>query len=167
MKLLADAMLGRLAKWLRILGYDTTYVADTDSYAVLRSARAEDRLILTRNGELAARRGVRALFINSDALEDQLRQVYLTLGAPDEPLLRRCSVCNQTLHDLPKDLAVSRVPPYIYKKHVRFKICPECQRVYWQGSHWRRIQIIVNSLHDAVGSDKMAEAGNWASDPDS
>jgi uncharacterized protein with PIN domain len=167
MKLLADAMLGRLAKWLRMLGYDTTYVADTDSYAVLRSARAEGRLILTRDRELATRKGVRGLFIDSDALEEQLEQVYLTLGAPEEPALPRCSICNQPLHDLPRQLVVSRVPPFIYKKHERFKACPECHRVYWRGSHWGRIQIITNSLHEAVGSDKMADADDQVKDPES
>ena len=65
MKLLADAMLGRLAKWLRILGYDTAYLADTDDFAVMRLARAEDRLVLTRDHALAGRRGIRTVLIES------------------------------------------------------------------------------------------------------
>ena len=167
MKLLADTMLGRLAKWLRMLGYDTMYVVDADSYSVLRSARVEDRLLLTRDRDLTTRRGVRTLYIESDTLEEQLRQVFLTLGPLETPARPRCSVCNRELHDLPRELAVSRVPPFIHKTHESFKVCPKCQRVYWRGSHWRRIQKIASGLHDAVGSDKMAGAEDQPIDSDS
>jgi len=158
MKLLADAMLGRLARWLRILGYDTTFVADTDDFTVMKSARADDRLILTRDRALAARQGVRALFIHSGVLEEQLKQVCSTLGPPEEPVLSRCSVCNQTLHDVSREAVVTRVPPFIHRNQTTFKACPECERVYWQGTHWRRMRMLINSLRDAVGSDTMAFA---------
>ena len=167
MKLLADAMLGRLARWLRILGYDTTYVADTDDFAVLRSARADNRLILTRDRALAAWRGVRTLLIDSGVLEEQLKQVCSTLGPPEEPVLPRCSVCNQTLHDLSREAVATRVPPFIHRNQKRFKVCPDCERVYWQGTHWRRIRMLINGLRDAAGSDTMTFADDCPKDLDS
>ena len=91
-KLLADAMLGRLAKWLRILGYDTAYLADTDDFAVMRLARAENRLILTCDRALARRRGVRALVVDSELLEEQLRQVCGRIGPPPKAAPARCPV---------------------------------------------------------------------------
>ena len=166
MKLLADATLGRLARWLRILGYDTTYIVDTDDFAVMRSARAANRLILTRNRALASRRGLRSLFIDSGVLEEQLKQVYSTLGPPEQPVLPRCSVCNQTLHDLSREAAATRVPPFVYRNHKRFKVCPGCERVYWQGTHWRRMRMLMNGLRDAAGSDTMACADDRPKDLD-
>jgi uncharacterized protein with PIN domain len=155
MKLLADATLGRLAKWLRILGYDTAYLADTDDFAVMRLARAEDRLVLTRDHALAGRRGIRTVLIESERLEDQLRQVWDVIGTPPGPAHARCPVCNQPLVEAPPELVADRVPPYIHRTHARFSLCVTCDRLYWPGSHWQRIQNLVTGLRDEAGSDTM------------
>lgn len=154
-KLLADAMLGRLAKWLRILGYDTAYLADTDDYAVMRLARAEDRLILTRDLALAERRGVRALLIDADGLEEQLSQVYDVVGPPPEPSLSRCPVCNHRLVAADAELVARRVPPYVQRTQDHFSYCADCERVYWQGTHWRRMRALVARLRDDAGFDTI------------
>jgi uncharacterized protein with PIN domain len=155
MKLLADAMLGRLARWLRIMGYDTAYLADTDDFAVLRLARAEERLILTRDHDLAERRGVRTVLINSESLEGQLREVQAAVGPPPEPSLSRCPVCNRTLVDAPPELVAARVPPFIRQTQHHFSLCEACGRVYWRGTHWQRMQELIAGLRDEEGSDKM------------
>ena len=155
MKLLADAMLGRLAKWLRILGYDTAYLADTDDFAVMRLARAEDRLVLTRDHALAGRRGIRTVLIESERLEDQLRQVWDVIGTPPGPEHARCPVCNQRLVEAPPELVADRVPPYVHRTHTRFSLCVTCDRLYWPGSHWQRIQDLVTGLRDEAGSDTI------------
>ena len=153
MKLLADAMLGRLAKWLRILGYDTAYLVDTDDFAVMRLARAEERLILTRDHALAQRRGVRALLIESESLEDQLRQVRKDVGpAPHRPF-SRCPVCNQALVEATPDLVAARVPPYVRQTHTRFSLCITCDQLYWPGSHWQRMQSIVAELDEEIAQN--------------
>lgn len=155
MKLLADAMLGRLARWLRILGYDTAHLADTDDFAVMRLARAEDRLLLTRDRALAARRGVQALLIGGDSLEDQLRQVRDTVGPPPRSSRSRCPVCNEPLIDAEPELVADRVPPYVRRKHSHFSLCVGCDRIYWQGSHWRRMQTLILGLRNDKGSDTI------------
>lgn len=145
MKLLADAMLGRLAKWLRILGVDTAYLADTDDYAVMRLARAEDRLILTRDRDLAGRRGIRVLLINSEVLEEQVEQILTVVGFP-ERVISRCPVCNQSLVEAEPSAVVSRIPPYVRKTQRHFSLCVACDRVYWRGTHWERMQTVIAQL---------------------
>jgi len=155
-KLLADAMLGRLARWLRILGYDTAYLADADDWEIVRLARAEDRLVLTRDRALAERRGMRTLVVDSQVLEDQLRQVRQSVGPPVDPPFSRCPVCNWPLADADARLVQTRAPPFIRRTQTRFAWCAACQRVYWPGSHWERMQTLLAGLRDEAGSDKMA-----------
>jgi uncharacterized protein with PIN domain len=155
MKLLADAMLGRLARWLRILGYDTAYLADTDDFAVLRLARAEERLILTRDHDLAERRGARTLLIASESLEDQLRQVWATVGPPFDAAAPRCPVCNQPLTEAAAEVVAKRLPAYVQRTHESFSQCNTCERIYWKGTHWQRMEGLIRELRDEAGSDTI------------
>jgi len=140
LRLLADGMLGRLARWLRLLGYDTAYENDADDLYLARRARAEGRVLLTRDRALAARRGLRTLLIESEVLEEQVRQVREALGPPPDPALSRCSICNLPLRQAGRDEVASRVPPYVLRTHERFRVCPGCGRVYWPGTHLERMR---------------------------
>jgi uncharacterized protein with PIN domain len=135
LRLLADGMLGRLARWLRLLGYDTAYDADADDLDLARWARAEGRVLLTRDRALARRRGLRTLLITSERLEEQVRQVRQALGPPPSPILSRCSLCNLPLEPVSPEEIASRVPPYVLQTQERFSLCPGCGRVYWAGTH--------------------------------
>lgn len=139
-KLLADGMLGRLARWLRILGYDTAFDAGADDWALIRRARAEARLLLTRDRQLAKRRGAPALLIESEELADQVQQVVSTVGASPEGAFTRCPVCNERLASLSREAARERVPPHVYRTQPEFRLCPACSRVYWRGTHWQRMR---------------------------
>jgi uncharacterized protein with PIN domain len=132
-------MLGRLARWLRLLGYDAAYLSDTDDLAVVRLARAEGRTILTRDTGLVARRGVDAILIESQDLDPQIEQVIREIGPPPEPIMPRCMACNVPLIDLAPEAAAGRVPPYVLRMHDAFTECPHCHRVYWEGTHWQAI----------------------------
>ena len=134
-QLLTDGMLGRLAKWLRLLGYDTAYDNAATDPELARRARAEGRVLLTRDRELAARRGLRTLLIESQVLEEQVRQVRDGLGPPPHPALSRCAVCNTVLESVSPAAVSDRVPPYILRTQTEFRRCPGCERVYWPGSH--------------------------------
>lgn len=135
LRLLADCMLGRLTKWLRLLGYDTAYENDATDHELARRARAEGRILLTRDRELAARRGLETLLIQSEQLEEQVEEVREALGPPPDPSLARCSVCNGKLEDVSPGDVADRVPPYVLGAHSNFRRCAECGRVYWSGSH--------------------------------
>jgi uncharacterized protein len=135
LRLLADCMLGRLAKWLRFLGYDTAYENDASDHHLARRARAEGRCLLTCDHELAARRGLCTLLIRSEILEEQVQEVQSALGPPPAPALSRCSICNVELEPVSPAEVADRVPPYVLKTQTDFLYCPACERVYWPGTH--------------------------------
>ncbi len=139
-------MLGRLAKWLRILGYDTAYRPDLDDPQLVRLARAEGRILLTRDRALARRRGLRCLLIESEHLADQRRQVVAELGLTTDGAFSRCPVCNTPLQRMAKTAAEPRVPAHVFRTHHRFSLCPRCNKVYWPGSHRARMQSEIDQL---------------------
>jgi uncharacterized protein with PIN domain len=145
---IADAMLGTLAKWLRILGYDTHFDPALDDFQLMRLARAEDRVLLTRDRELARRRGIRTLLIESEQLDNQIRQVLVELALEPEQSFSRCPVCNELLQSLDREVARELVPAYVARTHETFKICPACRRVYWPGTHRQRMDEFLAGLQN-------------------
>jgi uncharacterized protein with PIN domain len=139
MKFLADNMLGRLATWLRLLGYDTAYERDATDAQLARIARAENRVLLTRDVELTRRRGVRSVLIESEQAEEQVRQVFHVLNLTAREAFSRCAECNSLLEQVSKDAVHGQVPPYVFHTQERFRRCPRCARIYWRGTHWARI----------------------------
>lgn len=137
MRFLADGMLGTLAKWLRILGCDTAYDARWDDNEVARRARAEGRVLLSRDHGLLRRRGLPGLLIESQVLDEQLAQVFLAFGLRAKRSFSRCPVCNSQLEQVPRSDAWGQVPPFVCATHDQFSLCPECNRFYWRGTHWQ------------------------------
>lgn len=139
-KFAVDQMLGRLARWLRILGYDTVFSTRLDDADLARVARLEGRVLLTRDNELARRRGVTSLVIDCDHVEHQLSQVmrHFDLKAPEAPFTR-CSLCNALLEDASLESVAGEVPSYVARTQSRFARCPACRRIYWQGTHWAKM----------------------------
>jgi len=144
MRFIADSMLGRLARWLRILGYDTIYLPHIEDRVILRIAREEGRILLTRDRGLVKVRGLgRHLLLRENDPLKQLKEVITALRlAPrkgsdraDIPPLVRCPVCNTPLHAVPKEEAKLHVPDYVYKTIQEFKRCQGCGRFYWRGTH--------------------------------
>ena len=133
-------MLGRLAKWLRILGHDTAYFPQLEDRELVRLARAEDRLLLTRDRDLTRRKGLRSLLVQSDRLEEQLEQLLRDLDLDIESLPPRCVRCNTVLEVIERGEVKGRVPSYVFHRHRDFTSCPQCEKVYWRGTHWRRVR---------------------------
>jgi uncharacterized protein with PIN domain len=135
-------MLGALARWLRALDVDVTYDPALDDPELVERAVAEGRTILTRDRRLTERRRARNhLLIRSDDVAEQLRQVLDELGLQPDPdrLLGRCLRCNTPLAPIDPELARARVPPWVARTQDRFRACPDCGRVYWRGTHVRRM----------------------------
>lgn len=147
-KLLVDAMLGRLAKWLRLLGYDAEYWRDGSDEALIARAQAEGRLIITRDHGLAGRRGVQALLVHAEGLDGQIAEVREALGDTARPFTR-CPECNGSLVPLSRADAQDLVPPYVWHTQHEFRRCTGCGRVYWKGTHWPALQ---NRLASEEGS---------------
>lgn len=150
MKFVADSMLGRLAKWLRILGFDTTYSRAWQDADIVRLARAERRLILTRDRAMARRRGVRVFLVHSDEVERQVREVMEGLSLSTDNSLSRCPECNGELQPVKKAEIKDLVPPYVYKTQRNFHRCPDCGRIYWQGTHVARITERLENLEESL-----------------
>jgi hypothetical protein len=112
----------------------------------VRLARAEDRVLLTRDRELARRRGLRLLFVDGERLDDQIRQVLTDLDLTPDRAFSRCPVCNQLLETVDHETARARVPAYVAGAHAEFSCCPVCRRVYWRGSHWQQMDEHLKSI---------------------
>ncbi len=134
-------MLGSLARWLRLLGFDSEYEGPAAADEAVAARAVEDgRWLLTRDRELAAA-GPRSLLVRSAGLEDQLVEVLgrLRLAARVDLELARCSECNGGLEAVEAHAVSDRVPPYVLATAPRFRRCARCGRVYWPGTHSERI----------------------------
>jgi hypothetical protein len=136
-RFVADHMLGSLARWLRIMGYDTVYDKSLDDPGIANLARAESRFILTRDRELAKEPG--ALMIEADDLDLQLKAIAEKYGLKFHDDLIRCSACNGDLADLDKAQAKESVPEGAFENNDKFWKCLKCGKVYWKGTHWHGI----------------------------
>lgn len=152
MKFLADSMLGRLAKWLRILGFDTAYSASWDDAAVVRAARAQGRLILTRDRAMALRRGIEVFLVKSDEVEEQVQEVIVGLGLSTADPFSLCPECNGILAAVKKSEVKDLVPPYVFSTQQSFHRCPDCGRIYWRGTHWDRMIEKLEGLEQSLAS---------------
>lgn len=141
--LAADAMLGGLTRWLRALGLDVSYDPALDDAELVARAAEEGRVILTRDRKLVERRLARRhLLIASDEVGAQLRQVLadLAIEVVADRVLSRCLRCNAPLTDLPRELALARVPPFVASTQERYRECPLCRRVFWSATHAARMR---------------------------
>jgi hypothetical protein len=140
MTFVVDRMLGTLARWLRVLGYDTLYPGPLTDLQLLQISRAQDRILITRDTKIAKRKDDRVFFISSDKPDEQLRQVIRELKVKVESkLFTRCLECNSPLEKVSKEEVEGKVPPYVFAHHQGFKHCHKCDKYYWQGTHWERI----------------------------
>jgi len=140
MKFIADVMLGKLAKRMRLMGFDVLYESALDDNDVLRLALDQGRVILTRDTGLASRPlAQNHLLIASDLIDEQLHQVFEAFSPPDENALTRCSICNEQLSMLDRKDARDLVPDHVIATVNEFWRCEHCGRVYWKGSHVRNM----------------------------
>ncbi len=142
-RFLCDAMLGSLARWLRLCGYDCLYLGTEPEDAELaRIARLEDRWLLTRDRELAAA-GPKTQMVDAGILEAQLAEVLSRHSLPEPQDLEdsRCSDCNGLLEEVTAAEVAAAVPPYVLESAERFRRCSGCARVYWPGTHGEQIHI--------------------------
>jgi len=137
LKFIADAMLGRLARWLRILGHDVVYESSISDNDLIARAIHERRIILTMDRKLAERESAKnSLLINSPSYKEQLKQVITHYNIDYKSgIFTRCLVCNNLLEPIEKEKIKDRIPPYVYSTQDEFDICQQCGRIYWSGTH--------------------------------
>jgi uncharacterized protein with PIN domain len=132
----ADRMLGRLARWLRILGHDVTYGPHLGGHTLVTCARREHRVLLTRDTQLLRDPQLPPhVFVRSDHFREQLRQVAAAVPLGGSTLLGRCLDCNRPLVAVSRDDARERVPAYVWATQTQFHGCAGCGRLYWGATH--------------------------------
>jgi uncharacterized protein with PIN domain len=149
MTFVADCMLGRLAKWLRILGFDVLYFPKAEDAELLVIARREGRILLTRDTGLIekSRKSPSRLFIRSDDWKDQVVQVLDEYGLWDDVRPHsRCIICNRPLKPLDKERARNLVAPFVLEHARSFALCRGCGRVYWQGTHSGDMELKIKRI---------------------
>jgi uncharacterized protein with PIN domain len=150
MRLLCDHMLGSLAKWLRIFGFDTLYPdASADDDQVLQQAQQENRFLISRDKELL-QRGKKAhidvLLIQTTNLSEQLTQVLAILPVDLSKVLSRCILCNTPLIPVKKEEIKENIPPKVYETRNEFWCCPSCKKYYWMGTHYENMKEKIRTL---------------------
>lgn len=161
----ADAHLGALARRLRLLGFDTLLAGDGADHAIAELTHAESRILLSRDRELLKHRRVRCgRLLRALRPDEQLVEVVLRFGLRDaiRPFTR-CLECNAPLRAVERREVEDRLPPRVADEHAQFTACEGCGRIYWPGSHWRRlgarVALLRQRIDDACGSTSPGVAG--------
>ena len=152
LKFIVDNNVGKLAKWLRIMGYDTLFFDGVNDSRMIATALAEGRVILTRDTQIVKRRVVtsgqlKAILITGDEPELQMHQIIdcLNLDCHFRPFTI-CLECNQPLVERSKRQVKDLVPPYVFQTQNQYMECPACHRIYWRGTHWQAMTKKLESL---------------------
>jgi len=139
-KFVTDASLGRLAKWLRLLGYDTVVFPEEAGRALLRLAAAENRIVLTRRKDMIQRQFSGALFIITDInVGNQLNKVIekFSLKIDRQKMFGICLECNRKLNPVNREDVCDLVPLFVFENCNEYNRCPRCLKIYWTGTHQR------------------------------
>ena len=146
MTFVVDCMLGKLAKWLKILGFDAVFFSKIEDDALLEMAADEDRILLTRDtGLIEKSKKVKSLFIESENWRTQVEQVldFFDLWKEVKPN-SRCIECNVRIKDLPREKAKNLVTPFVFENADTFALCPDCGRVFWRGTHLKDMETKID-----------------------
>jgi hypothetical protein len=157
LRFIADSHLGGLARFLRMLGFDTLYSNDWHDAQIRRVAALEHRVILTRDRDLLKCRDVtHGCFLHERKPEQQLREIVgrLQLERDARPFTL-CLECNVALHPIDKSDVVGRVPPNAARYYERFSTCPNCKGIFWEGSHWRRMRALLDGVLSTAAGREM------------
>ena len=146
-KFIADCHLGKLAKYLRLMGYDTLFFSHIEDDKLVKLANAEHRIILTRDRELSERKNAPVFFLIPTDTQTQLKTVidHFELSR-HTTAFSRCTVCNTLLETIEKEKIIHRLPEGVKKHFDYFEHCPSCDRIYWRGDHYRNMVAFLEDV---------------------
>ena len=149
-KFLADHMLGKVGRWLAMLGCDSAWAreGEGDDPALLERARREGRVFITRDTKIPPVKGVTVIVLREQGFEAQLKRVVTEAGLRLDParFFRRCMDCNRELEAVPREAALAEAPPKVRELDTEFTRCPACRRLYWRGTHTSRTEATLRRL---------------------
>jgi uncharacterized protein with PIN domain len=149
---IVDSNAGKLARWLRMMGYDTLFFKDIEDGRLVDMAMKEGRVVVTRDTQIAKRRvaangSLRVILTRDDDPRKQLLRVMKELSLDCQQMqFTRCLECNRRLVSRSKEEVKDLVPPYVFRTQVQYMQCPSCSRVYWQGTHWQRMKSALEEI---------------------
>ena len=150
MKFLCDQMLGTLAKWLRLFGYDTFYadgkISDNE---LLDIAQKEKRILITRDKlltHIGRKKNLDVIKIKSTDIDEQLKIVLKNNIINEKQILKRCSICNNPIKLVNKNEIIDRIPKRVFENNEKFWYCNKCNKIYWTGTHYNKIIYKINKL---------------------
>jgi uncharacterized protein with PIN domain len=150
-RLIADCHLGKLSKYLRILGVDTLFFPQIKDDKLIEIAHDQDRIIITRDRELSQRKNAPTYFLEPKDTKDQLITLINRYHLKDHPAhFSRCIVCNTQLEVIDKEKIIDKIPPKVQKHFDYFEYCPKCDRIYWQGDHYRHMMEFLEKVFDTL-----------------
>jgi uncharacterized protein len=154
LRFIVDENVGKLARWLRMLGYDSVFFSGEDDSQMVRQALSESRILLTRDTGIMKRRVVnkgrlKAVLFRTEEPEQQMQQLAsaLDIKTQSHPFTI-CLECNRPLVAKKPAEVKDRVPPYVSKTQTQYMECPSCRRIYWRGTHWKAM---LHKLEKTVG----------------
>ncbi len=152
-RFLIDGMLGKLARWLRLFGYEVDYSTKYSDEVLLQKAQQNNSILITSDESLfktAINKQIEAMLIKNNSLAEKLAQIIrrYQLNLPSNPRFVRCPQCGFLLQQEPKEDLKDRVPAKSYQRYSEFWVCRNqtCNKIYWQGSHWGNIQKTLKTL---------------------
>ena len=153
-RFIVDTNAGKLARWLRMIGYDTLFINEIDDAGLIAIGLKENRVLLTKDTQITMRRVVtsgrlKALLIKDDDSKAQVRYVVEAMRLNRNRQFTRCLECNEPLVPRSKEEVQELVPPYVFKTQSQFVECPCCHRIYWRGTHWQRMRQELETLMEA------------------
>jgi len=168
MRFLLDGMLGKLTRWLRMIGYEATYLKNYEDGKLLSLAKRDSLTLLTSDRELyrtAASRGIESFLVRGRTEAERLAALAdrYKLNLRIDTTVSRCPVCGSPLREAPRDEVEDAVPPATFKVHQTFWVCnnPECGKVYWQGSHWKKIEQTLETARNILDNKKRNRAREY------
>jgi hypothetical protein len=154
MKFLCDQMLGTLAKWLRIYGYDTFYAnSEMDDPKLLQISKNENRTLITRDKNLiqtARRENLKTIDIKTTDIDEQLHIVLGGIKIDKTKVLSRCILCNTKVEEIKKKDIKGTVPEKAFNNNEKFWFCKKCNKIYWKGSHYEKMFEKINEIFKKI-----------------
>ncbi len=161
MRFLADGMLGKLTRWLRMLGHDVEYSPNADDKTLLTKARQNGAILLTRDVELyktATHNGIDPFFVNGRLQEEQLSEIArrFSIDLKIDMSISRCPKCNAQVKAVTKEEVAEELQTRTLENYDKFWKCPKCGQVYWQGAHWGKIRKTLENAR-LIADEKRLE----------
>lgn len=155
MKFITNGMLGKLSRWLRMLGHNVKYSPTLNDEQLIKIAKKEHCTLLTRDLELyrqAITKGTEAFLVEGTTEAEKLANLAkrFDLNLEIDVTVSRCPKCNTRIKPIPKDRVIDKVPLGTSSKYEEFWECPSCGQVYWRGAHWRGIETTLREARRAV-----------------